>query len=94
MDSCPACQIEAGDIISASMGEDGVVEIGNLCSDRVLMGGHYVSKVEFQGERTTWGPIMLFKSVGLGIQDVAITCVVVKHAEEMGIGSYIKNYDV
>lgn len=94
VDSRPACQIEAGDIISAGVGEDGMVEIGNLCLDRASMGGRYASKVEFQGERTTRGPITLFKSVGLGIQDAAIACAVVKRAEEMGIGTYIKNYDV
>ena len=94
VDSRAACQIEAGDIISAGVGVDGMVEIGKLCSDRASMGTHYVSKMEFQGERTIRGPITLFKSVGLGIQDVAIACAVVKRAEEMGIGTYIKNYDV
>lgn len=94
VDSRPACQIEAGDIISAGVGEDGMVEIGTLCSDRASMGAHYVSKAEFRGERTTQGPITLFKSVGLGIQDVAIACAVVKRAEEMGIGTYVKNYDI
>jgi ornithine cyclodeaminase/alanine dehydrogenase-like protein (mu-crystallin family) len=94
VDSRPVCQIEAGDIISAGVGEDSMVEIGELCSRRASTGVPGVSKVEFQGERTSQGPITLFKSVGLGIQDVAIACAVVKRAEEMEIGTYIKDYDV
>lgn len=40
------------------------------------------------------GPITLFKSVGVGLQDVAIACAVVAKAEEMAIGTQIADYDV
>jgi ornithine cyclodeaminase/alanine dehydrogenase-like protein (mu-crystallin family) len=39
------------------------------------------------------GPITLFKSVGVGLQDVAIACAVVARAEEMEIGTRIAGYD-
>jgi hypothetical protein len=40
------------------------------------------------------GPITMFKSVGVGLQDVAIACAVVKKAEEMDIGVKVEGYDV
>ena len=38
------------------------------------------------------GPITMFKSVGVGLQDVAIACAVVDKAEELGIGTRVDGY--
>ncbi len=39
------------------------------------------------------GDITVFKSAGLGVQDVAIASLVVKKAEEMAIGTKVESYD-
>ena len=50
-------------------------------------------------EDGTSGPLTIFKSVGVGLQDVAIACLVVERAEEMGdrgeeVGVRVGGYDV
>jgi len=39
------------------------------------------------------GPITMFKSVGVGVQDVAIACAVVAKAEDTGVGTVVADYD-
>ena len=39
------------------------------------------------------GPVTIFKSVGIGLQDVAIAAAVVASAEALGIGHIIDDYD-
>lgn len=39
------------------------------------------------------GPITIFKSVGVGLQDVAIAAAVVEKAGVMGLGTVLRGYD-
>lgn len=93
VDSRTACAAEAGELIEAGVDGSQVVEIGELV------------KVSEQGELSLldWeakgeghrgaGPITMFKSVGVGLQDVAIACAVVDKAEHMVIGTRVDSYD-
>ncbi|KAF9075004.1 hypothetical protein BDP27DRAFT_1213590 [Rhodocollybia butyracea] len=103
VDSVSACFTEAGELLEAKLRADQVVEIGKLVLER-------------QGDTTwdypRWetsirsdaldfqGPITMFKSVGVGLQDVAIACAVIEKAEEMerqmtegSIGVVVPNFD-
>lgn len=94
VDSREACAIEAGELIDAGLGPSQVKEIGecvNLQSGDVRLGTVSCPGIE---EARDHGPITMFKSVGVGLQDVVIACAVVERAEKMEIGTRIPNYDV
>jgi len=91
VDSRPACLAEAGELISAGIEGTQVVEIGELASfaadgELLLDKARQVPPAETGG---TTGPVTIFKSVGVGLQDVAIACAVVQRAEELGLGTYV-----
>ena len=104
VDSREACAVEAGELIKAGVAGSEVVEIGEIV--KVGEGGELVHlelglgsegpgddrDEEWEGEVGT-GPITMFKSVGVGLQDVAIACAVVGKAEEMKIGTWVVGYD-
>ncbi|KAK2463012.1 hypothetical protein APHAL10511_004969 [Amanita phalloides] len=94
VDSYSACQVEAGEIIDAHVCESDMIEIGELCSHQASTRIRNEEPNRQVKDESAKGAITLFKSVGLGVQDVALACAVVKRAEEMGIGTYIKDYDV
>jgi len=96
VDSRDACAHEAGELIEAGVDfEKDMVEIGEVVEfgegGDVLLdressrGGGEVACNE--------GGITMFKSVGVGLQDVAMACAVVKKAEEMGLGTRLDGYD-
>ncbi|OXH23536.1 ornithine cyclodeaminase [Cryptococcus neoformans] len=88
VDSRKACEREAGEIIDAGnkvAGGTGLVELGELLGEAGLPGA--VSGDIFEKE------VIIFKSVGLGIQDVAISKVVLEQAEINRIGTVIEDYD-
>lgn len=82
VDSRRACIQEAGEIIEAGLNGEDLTEIGEL-----------VTKAR-QGEQTRPDlreqDITLFKSVGLGIQDVAIASAVVRAGEDLGLGIIVE----
>lgn len=90
VDSKEACAREAGELISAGSvdvesGEitDGrVVEIGAFARSRA--GGDGGSRMEDSDGR---GDVTIFKSVGVGAQDVAIASFVVQLAEQSRVGT-------
>lgn len=97
VDSREACMLEAGELIDARIEKDQIAEIGEL----VMFGGSgelIYSQDEQNDEENDGasgvGPITMFKSVGVGVQDVVIACAVVAKAEELGIGTRIEGYDV
>lgn len=92
VDSREACAMEAGELIAAGKTIDpdgGLIELGEL----VEQGddGKFVSVELPQGLRTPDG-VSIFKSVGVGLQDVAIASLVLSRAEHMGRGTRIENY--
>jgi ornithine cyclodeaminase/alanine dehydrogenase-like protein (mu-crystallin family) len=98
---------EAGELVKAKIGGDGVIELGELFSGPVE-GGDIMDDVDCKwwevgvdeaqrarailaGERAG---LTVFKSVGVGVQDVAIAGLVVRRAEEMGgVGVLVAGYD-
>ncbi|KAI6149841.1 NAD-binding protein [Pisolithus tinctorius] len=78
VDSVKACAIEAGELIAAGLNAGDMVEIGRLVEKRDCKDGL---------EETRKGDVTVFKSVGIGLQDVAIARYVVPKAESLGIGT-------
>ena len=108
VDSRSACKFEAGEIIDAGLRDEDMLEIGQLVfAEHPTLPPHRLSNTmhekihisEPPGDQETkmsefQGPITMFKSVGLGVQDVAVACAVVKKAEEMGnVGTRVLGYD-
>jgi len=92
VDSRAACLLEAGELIRAGVDGTGLVELGELAS---INGDGNVVKAEGKcASVKAAGDITIFKSVGVGLQDVAIANLVVNRAEQMGIGINIGSYDV
>jgi ornithine cyclodeaminase/alanine dehydrogenase-like protein (mu-crystallin family) len=105
VDSRGACAAEAGELIAAGVTGSQVVEIGELVKVSeegelvrldVPILDHEEKMGEVEAERD-WevgtGSITMFKSVGVGLQDVAIACAVVDRAEQMGVGTRVGGYD-
>ncbi|KAF7328877.1 hypothetical protein MVEN_02517400 [Mycena venus] len=91
VDSRSACLAEAGELISAGIEGSQVVEIGELVSfdadgELIFDAARPPPPAETRG---TTGPVTIFKSVGVGLQDVAIACAVVQKAEELGLGTHV-----
>ncbi|EDR02173.1 uncharacterized protein LACBIDRAFT_191799 [Laccaria bicolor S238N-H82] len=95
VDSRKACASEAGELIDAGIKFDDVVEIGEL---DMFNEGPPELQDDHVALADVHGPITIFKSVGIGLQDVAIACAIVDKAEKMGglnlgAGTVISNYD-
>jgi len=92
VDSRAACLIEAGELLRARLDETQLVELGELAS---IDGNGKVIKDEAKcASARAGGDITIFKSVGVGLQDIAITDLVVSRAKQMGVGINIASYDV
>ncbi|KAK1228145.1 hypothetical protein PQX77_008828 [Marasmius sp. AFHP31] len=112
VDSVEACFKEAGELIDAGLSEKQMQEIGSLVLDaraqddqatpgemrKILCTG--LKKTSERGATAFDGPVTMFKSVGLGLQDVAIACAVVEQAEKMiaesniaDLGVIVDSYD-
>jgi ornithine cyclodeaminase len=92
VDSRAACLVEAGELIRAEVDEAGMVELGELA--KINGSGKVVADENKCASVKAAGDITIFKSVGVGLQDVAIANLVVDRAEQMGIGTNIVSYDV
>ena len=97
VDSRLACMQEAGDLLKAGVDPTSMLEIGELISRKE---GQSQPQSEISSSLLTYfernsftGPITMFKSVGVGVQDVIITKEVVSHAKNMGMGTLIERYD-
>ena len=101
VDSRSACAVEAGELIVAGVRPEDVVEVGELLLSR---GAH--TGTGTHDERWAWevdaarvsellteSDVTIFKSVGLGAQDVAISVAIVDRAMEMGVGTTVPNFD-
>ena len=97
VDSVDACAAEAGCLIQAFPETH---ELKRSCTELC----HFLPTTEMGSEaflaelqqgagaqrcRTQWEGVSVFKSVGVGLQDVEITKLVVAVAEEMGVGSHV-----
>ncbi|KAG9312485.1 hypothetical protein JVU11DRAFT_6872 [Chiua virens] len=92
VDSRDACALEAGELIDAGKTTDlnsSLLELGELVEK-----GEDGNFVPVELPRDFRGPdgVTIFKSVGVGLQDVAIASLVLSRAERMGYGTRIENY--
>ncbi|KAI0759231.1 NAD-P-binding protein [Trametes elegans] len=92
VDQKTACLQEAGELIEAELSEADLVELGELF-DYYAKDKTWVPREGPIEEIQTAGDVSIFKSVGVGVQDVAIACAVVQRALEEKIGVVIENYD-
>ena len=83
VDSRSACMLEAGELIAAGVRPEDMREIGELVGTDSKM-----QLRDLSGDK-----VSIFKSVGLGVQDVAITKMVVDLAERRGVGCNLDSYD-
>ena len=100
VDSRDACEVEAGELIQDGVGRDRMVELGELLSDDF---GALRRKIDSSGD------VRVFKSVsrrdrgvdeiadmgqvGVAIQDVAIAELVLRQAQQQGLGTIVPNWD-
>ena len=101
VDSKEACGHEAGELISAGIKDDQLIELGTLVNDpdAAKTAGKGGDVVIFKSVSSDFAMIWLLRSsangqVGLGIQDVAIAKLVFDDAEKKSIGSKITGYDI
>jgi ornithine cyclodeaminase/alanine dehydrogenase-like protein (mu-crystallin family) len=90
VDSKAACAAEAGELIKAGIGEDGMVElrkVATISQDGVLV------RVRNAARLTMNGDVTIYKSVGSAAQDVVIADAVVRCAEAMGLGTRVATDD-
>lgn len=85
-------QQEAGELISAGLTASCLVEIGQLY-DWDAIASSWTARTDVIRDVRSGGDITIFKSVGVGIQDVAIACAVVDRAMQEGVGRTIEDYD-
>ncbi|KIP03692.1 hypothetical protein PHLGIDRAFT_228274 [Phlebiopsis gigantea 11061_1 CR5-6] len=85
--------IEAGELIDAEFAPADVVELGELLaaasseSAPAWTANHHVVE-----DVRSAGDVTIFKSVGVGVQDVAIAQAVVQKAQRIGLGTVIEDY--
>ena len=80
VDSVDACLHEAGDLIKAGIRGEDCVEIGNMINKK---------QQERKTTTTETRSISVFKSVGVAVQDVTITQMVVDQARKLGVGQWV-----
>jgi ornithine cyclodeaminase len=82
VDSIYACSTEAGELIDIP--KDRLLEIGKFsCSEKSMEYDTGDGAAKPRESHT------VFKSVGVGMQDVAIAALVVKRAKHLGLGSVV-----
>jgi len=83
VDSRSACMLEAGEFIAAGVRPEDMREVGEL----------FGTDSEARPRDLPADKITIFKSVGLGVQDVVIAKLVVDLAERKGVGCNLNSYD-
>ncbi|KAG8961704.1 hypothetical protein FRC03_005067 [Tulasnella sp. 419] len=83
VDSREACLKEAGELIGAGLKAEDLTELGEAVTSKDQGWGNGIQ---------TLG-ISVFKSVGIGSQDVAIGHLILRKAEELSLGVQIPEYD-
>jgi ornithine cyclodeaminase/alanine dehydrogenase-like protein (mu-crystallin family) len=95
VDSRTACGLEAGELIGAGLTPGDMVEVGELLLRAApTQDGNWAAvNAAKVAEVLTGGDVTIFKSVGVGAQDVAISIAVLERAADMGVGSGISNWE-
>jgi ornithine cyclodeaminase/alanine dehydrogenase-like protein (mu-crystallin family) len=101
VDSRAACLAEAGELITAGAIEEDLVEVGELVhlqedQDQTANDGlttKYTPNTALCQAICNHGEITVWKSVGVGVQDVAIAGYVIARAEESGLGVVVDDFN-
>ncbi|KAI0048146.1 NAD(P)-binding protein [Auriscalpium vulgare] len=94
VDSRAACRVEAGELIAAGLADADMVELGELLEASPRDGEQWrPNEAACEAVRHAGGDVTIFKSVGVGAQDVGIACAVVDRALELGVGNIVEEYD-
>ena len=98
VDSRRACAEEAGELIAAGVPQARMVEVGELLRSTEVPGEEtWGWQPDVQRVAEVWsagnGDVTIFKSVGIGAQDVAIAVATVERAMEMGIGTVVPGFE-
>ncbi|KAA1470868.1 NAD-P-binding protein [Dentipellis sp. KUC8613] len=97
VDSRAACLVEAGELIAAGLRGEELTEVGELV--RATAGEGEGMEWAYEREEARCeavkraGDVTVWKSVGVGAQDVAVVCAVVGMAREKGVGTLVEGYD-
>ncbi|KAL1674288.1 hypothetical protein EV122DRAFT_220903 [Schizophyllum commune] len=91
VDSRDACAQEAGELLEAKVDMAAVSEIGELVE--VDGKGRLQTTLPEWKTKERADAVTMFKSVGVGLQDVAIACAAVDKARAMGLGTTVEGYD-
>ncbi|WVR03448.1 hypothetical protein IAU60_000439 [Kwoniella sp. DSM 27419] len=92
VDTREACLTEAGELIDAGLRPEDLVELGQVISQRHASEQHSARDQVLQKAGGPEG-VVIFKSVGMGIQDVAIASLVLAEAERLNLGTVVDDYD-
>ncbi len=103
VESRSACAVEAGELIAARVPQAGMVEVGELLRRAPAPASAGADEKSWAWEPDAprvaevlsagTGDVTIFKSVGLGAQDVAIAVATVDRAMEMGIGTMVPDFE-
>lgn len=81
-------------MITAKSQPADLVEVGELVRrTESAHGTAWTANPELVGEIRSAGDVTIFKSVGVGVQDVAIASAVASRAEEENVGTVVADYD-
>ncbi|KAK7681864.1 hypothetical protein QCA50_015212 [Cerrena zonata] len=90
VDSKEACEEEAGELLTAKLPISNWIELGTLYDfNKDTQPVQWSSRTELIEDVQSAGDVTIFKSVGVGVQDVAIAHAVMKRAKELGVGVYV-----
>ena len=78
-------------MIDAGLQPTNIVELGELIAVHAEDNSWSADSATVEGVQKT-GDVTIFKSVGVGVQDVAIAHAVVQKAREIGLGAVVEDY--
>ncbi|PSR97087.1 hypothetical protein PHLCEN_2v4368 [Hermanssonia centrifuga] len=84
---------EAGELIKADVGPSDVLELGELIQTSNPALSRWAPRIDMIERVRASGDVTIFKSVGVGIQDVAIAHAVVESARKHCLGTVVDDYD-
>ena len=99
VDSRSACAVEAGELIAAGVPQTDMIEVGELIRRAPARDDENSWAWEPDTQRVaeilsaSTGDVTIFKSVGIGAQDIAIAVATVERAMEMGIGTMVPDFE-
>ena len=86
--------MEAGELLSAQVNPENVLGLGELIlREEKSAKSEWTPHFALVDIIHASGDVTIFKSVGVGVQDVAIAHAVVDCARRNGLGTCVENYD-